>query len=79
MKLKISKKIVSGILFGFVFCIACSTKNQDNHTHEEGLVCEEHKDRESMPEQEHFTVEADAIVVEADSIVDDHHSYSHSH
>jgi hypothetical protein len=78
MKLKISNIIFSGILFGLIFCGACSTKSQDAHTHEEGSVCEHHAEKENaMPNQEHFTVEADSMTVDADAIEHNHHNHSH--
>lgn len=78
MKLKIINIIFSGILFGLIFCGACTTKNQDGHSHEDGSECEHHTETEqSMPKQEHFKVEADSMTAEADSIEHDHHYHSH--
>jgi hypothetical protein len=81
MKSKISNIVLSGILFGFVFCMSCSQKKQDTHTHEEGSMCEDHVITEQpMPEQESFKVEADSNTVSVNSAEHDHgHVDGHDH
>ncbi|MDR0602845.1 MAG: hypothetical protein LBG80_00910 [Bacteroidales bacterium] len=81
MKLKIRNIVFSGILCGFILCVACSGNKQDTHTHENGSACEEHTTtRQSTPNQENFKVEADSHTVEANAVQHEHdHDKEHNH
>ena len=76
------KKIFFAISIFAITIISCdnnSSKNVDNHTHDDGTVHDNHThSSEEMPEQEYFEVEKDSLLTKKDSLNNDHKA-EHSH
>ncbi|MDR2407764.1 MAG: hypothetical protein LBE13_06600 [Bacteroidales bacterium] len=80
MKLKSSNIVFSGILCGFILCVACCGNKQDTHTHEHGSACEEHVTTEQyVSVQESFKVEADSNDVKTNPVKDHDEEHNHNH
>lgn len=74
--------IVIPVVFTFVIssCVNPPSKNADTHIHDDGSSHTNHRETESIPNQEVFEISADSVQLKTDSLQTtpiDEHTHSH--